>query len=247
MKEKEHCEVLGEHTLRTRGDGLPISTDALLLAGFLPKLPKGAALEIGAGAGTVSLLAALRGKFKHIDAVEIQEELASLAKENVKENRLTDIVTVYSADIRAFCPAATYPIIFSNPPYYPVGSGRAPRSRLSYLSRFEATLTLCELLSSVDRLLDQNGRFYCVYPAARAEELIKKAAGCSLFCRQRLSVCPHKGAAAVLALCIFGKEIIPAAEETALYLYTDNTHTAESDAMLRLYEEGILFPEKENL
>ena len=248
MKKPLHEEALsGGGTLRLRKDAISISTDALLLSGFLPTLPKERALEIGAGAGTVSVLCALRRKFLHIDAVEIQGELAALARENLQENHLTEAVLLHHADIRSFSPEGRYPLVFSNPPYYKVGGGRAPRSRLSYLSRFEENLTLDELLDAVLRLLTENGRFFLIYPYARRGELLEKAEKRGLFPKRLLPVTKHEGAPPSLLLAVLSRGGGRIPEEHPLSLYTDKSHTAESPCMLRLYEEGILFPEKENL
>ena len=64
--------------------GFAFGTDALLLSAYLPSMPKGRALELGAGNGVVSLLAASYHKFDTIYAVEIQEGSASLARQNAK-------------------------------------------------------------------------------------------------------------------------------------------------------------------
>ncbi len=241
-------EALGKgKTLRLYRNALSISTDALLLSGFLPTLTEGEALEIGAGAGTVSVLCALRGRMRHIDALEIQSELCALAKENLVRNGLTERITLIEGDARAFFPEKRYPIIFSNPPYYKVGGGKKPKNRLSYLSRFEENLTLSELLETVARLLSDDGRFFAVYPYARKRELLEKAEGRGLFPRRLLPVTKHEGAIPSLLLIELGRGASPFYEESPLALYTDEGHTAESPTMLRLYKEGILFPEKENL
>lgn len=248
MAKDLHEEKLGSgKALLLLRNALSLSTDALLLAGFLPSLPEEEALEIGAGVGTVSVLCALRGKLLHIDAVEIQSELCSLAKENLIRNGLTDHIALIEADVRAFSPQKSYPLIFSNPPYYKVGGGKEPKSRLSYLSRFEENLTLSQLLETVARLLSANGRFFCVYPYRRKQELLEEARKQALFPRRLLPVTKHEGAVPSLFLIELERKKTAFYEESPLTLYTDKTHTAESATMLRLYEEGILFPIKENL
>ena len=234
-------------TLRLYKNALSISTDALLLSGFLPTEKEKEGLEIGTGGGTVSVLCALREKLSHIDAVEIQGELCDLARENLEKNGLTERVTLIEGDARTLYPTKRYPIIFSNPPYYKVGGGKIPQSRLSYLSRFEENLTLSELLETVERLLSDDGRFFAVYPYSRKQELLEEAEKRSLFPSRLFPVAKHEGAAPSLFLIELGKKGSNLYEESPLLLYTDQTHTAESPLMLRLYEKGILFPEKENL
>lgn len=248
MEKELHEERLGGNkTLLLLKNALSISTDALLLGGFLPTETEKDGLEIGAGVGTISVLCALREKLRHIDAVEIQEELCALAKQNLARNHLTERITLIEKDVRSLSGEKRYSIIFSNPPYYKVGCAKAPKSRLSYLSRFEEHLTLAELLTAVERLLSDRGRFFAVYPYSRKKEFLEQAKERGLFPRRLLPVSKHEGATPTLFLIELGWEKTVFYEEAPLTLYTDKTHTAESAAMLRLYKEGILFSKKENL
>ena len=106
-------------TLLQDENGFAFGTDALLLSAYLPRCPKGVAVELGAGNGVISLLAAKRMKFKHVYAVEIQKGSAALAKRNAEENGLAQQVTVLHGDLRQLTsefPAGYAQCVFSNPP-----------------------------------------------------------------------------------------------------------------------------------
>lgn len=64
--------VNGDLSLIQKTSGQLFSTDALLLAGYLRRLPSVPAAELGSGSGIVSLLALTRGKAAVIDAFEIR-------------------------------------------------------------------------------------------------------------------------------------------------------------------------------
>lgn len=85
MTEKPE-KINDDITLLQNPGSLAFGTDAYLLSAYLRHAPKQTACELGAGSGVVSLLAAARGRFSHITAVEIQEPLASLAAYNVEKN-----------------------------------------------------------------------------------------------------------------------------------------------------------------
>ena len=85
---------------------LAFGTDAYLLYAFMRPAPRGIALELGCGNGAISLLAAKRGLFSKIYAVEIQERMADLATRNAALNELSEQLTVLPCDLRALTPAA---------------------------------------------------------------------------------------------------------------------------------------------
>ena len=92
---------------------LAFGTDAYLLSAYLRSAPKQTACELGTGSGVISLLAAARGKFAHITAVELQQPLASLAVRNVEKNGFSDKIDVICADIRQIAPGITTATLLS--------------------------------------------------------------------------------------------------------------------------------------
>ena len=103
-------------SLIQKTDGLTFGTDALLLAGFIRGGYK-RALELGSGSGIISMLALTRGKALSVDALEVQEEYATLTRRNAELNRLEKSLSVFSVDLREYTGTAQYDLIFSNPPY----------------------------------------------------------------------------------------------------------------------------------
>jgi tRNA1(Val) A37 N6-methylase TrmN6 len=66
-------EVINENiTLHQNEGSLAYGTDAYLLSAYMRRQTKERACEFGAGSGVLSLLAASKGKFAHITAIEIQ-------------------------------------------------------------------------------------------------------------------------------------------------------------------------------
>ena len=198
----EYREPLGNgHTLLLRRDALSLGTDALLLAGILPTRPDDFALEIGAGTGAVSLLAALRGKFARIDAVEIQPALAALARRNVTENGLDGKMRIIEADARALPPSHAYHAVFMNPPYRAAGSGQPCKSIAADFSRYERAGTIAELCRAAAGCLRPNGRLYAVWPAARLPALLSALREAELSSRRLTEVRAYPGASPSLCLC----------------------------------------------
>ncbi|WP_067141545.1 methyltransferase [Oceanivirga salmonicida] len=148
-----------------------ITDDAILLAKYILEddINGNTALEIGAGSGYISLK--LENKFKNIIALEIQKLAYDNLKENLVKNEISNI-KVLNEDVKKHC--GIYDIIYSNPPYYKLNSGKLPDDNIKLFSKFEAKLTLKELVENTYRLLKKGGLFYYIYPLNRLKELEKE-------------------------------------------------------------------------
>lgn len=163
--------------------GLTFGTDAFLLAAYLKARPKGRAAELGAGTGIVSLLAAARGRFAHIDAFEIQTDFAALASRNAEINGLADRVRVHAADVREIGAATLgYEVdtVFANPPYMGVDSGRRNDSDYKYFARHEVCGGIADFCAAASRLLKHGGHFVCVFRPDRLAPFMTALAAHSL-------------------------------------------------------------------
>lgn len=150
-----------------------LGTDSVLLAQFM-SLPKDARVaDLGAGCGTLGLLLCARSADCNVTGIEIDAEAWRLAQENIAENGLTRLQVMQGdvREIRQCLPAGSFDCVISNPPYFPVGSGKAANAY-----RSELTLTLEQLCQAAAWLLRSSGRFALVH---RPERL------CDIFCQMR--------------------------------------------------------------
>ncbi len=181
-------EVNDGITLIQNSDGLTFGTDALMLAGFVRRMPHADAAEYGSGSGIISLLLAARGKLKHIDAVEAQEYYAELTKRNAELNSLDGKVTAIHGDIREL--RKEYDVIFSNPPYMKTESGKRNLDDGKFAARHEVNGDILDFCRSAARNLKYGGLFYCVYRPDRAIDLIAAMRETKLEPKRIIYVCP---------------------------------------------------------
>ena len=177
-------------TLWQDKNGFAFGTDALLLAAYLPTRPHGTAVELGAGNGVVSLLAAKRQKFRRVFAVEIQEGSAMLAQKNVAENNLSDTVTIIQKDLRRLgdeIPAGSADCVFSNPPYMKAGEGKASPSSARQMARHEENGTILDFCRIAARLIKYGGSFVTVYRPDRLDTLFAALRACD-FAPKRMTL-----------------------------------------------------------
>ena len=64
-----------------------------------------------------------------------------------------------------------FDVIFSNPPYKKINSGKLPKKESEKISKFEIFLTLKELFSEIKRLLKNYGEFFVIVPNDRLNEV----------------------------------------------------------------------------
>jgi tRNA1(Val) A37 N6-methylase TrmN6 len=129
------------HILQPKA-GYRAGLDAVLLAAACGVAPGSAAhvLDAGAGVGVVGLSVARRIETTRVTLVEMEPELAELARQNAERNELSERVRVAIANVAdggsAFNAAsesltpATFTHVLANPPYYAAGRGTKPASRL---------------------------------------------------------------------------------------------------------------------
>lgn len=167
-------EVNEDLVLIQKKNALAFGTDAFLLSAFLRPATRERAVELGCGNGIISLLAAARGRFSHITAIEIQTQMAELAARNVTCNHLNERISVLEKDVRLLNAAALggeVGVVFANPPYMRADSGAASPYGAKETARHEIEGGIREFAAAAARCLKYGGLFYTVYRPDRAETL----------------------------------------------------------------------------
>jgi len=152
--------------------GYRFSVDAPLLADFIRTRETDVLLEAGGGSGIISLLLSLK-PFRRIVCLEIQKELARLAKRNIRLNGLEGKIRVVEQDLRLFRPKRRFDVIFSNPPYIKKKTGIPSSSAEKAIAKHEIKCDIFDIIELTGRLLKKNGRAYFIYPARRMEDFKK--------------------------------------------------------------------------
>lgn len=99
---------------------MKVTTDACIQGAWTP-IPATArrALDIGAGTGLLSLMLAQRAPQLNIDAVELDEQAAQQAGENVANADISERISVIAGDIQNVAlQEGLYDLIISNPPFF---------------------------------------------------------------------------------------------------------------------------------
>ncbi len=162
-------------TLDTCQGAFPLSTDSMLLSGFV-KLPANAqVLDLGSGCGTLGLLLCARDPSCQVTGIELSQDAHQAALENIRRNGLEARLFSICADLRTVSPG-TYHVCLSNPPYFAAG----PASKVHPTARREDTCTPEALFACAARSLRYGGDFFLVHRPERLAELCACAVNAGL-------------------------------------------------------------------
>ena len=163
----------GPRFLRSAGV-FPLSTDSVLLAHFVAGTRAARIMDLGCGAGVLTVLLHASHPDAAIDGVELQPEAAALCRQNLEVNAY-DASGIRTMDLRAHrgvLEAGGYDLTVSNPPYFAVDSGLpAPDDRRA-AARDERFCTLDDVCAAAAWLTRWGGAFALVHRPERLSEIL---------------------------------------------------------------------------
>ncbi|MGX9459986.1 tRNA1(Val) (adenine(37)-N6)-methyltransferase [Shewanella sp. A14] len=148
--------------------GMSVSTDGVLLGAWADLCSSANILDIGAGSGLLSLMAAQRTAANvNITAVELDSAAANACKHNISQSPWPNKIKVYQEGIQEFvqqCAINTtqFEQIICNPPYFEHGPQAKQSTRAD--ARHTNTLTFDDLQNAIKQLLTPNGRTNIILP-----------------------------------------------------------------------------------
>jgi tRNA1Val (adenine37-N6)-methyltransferase len=155
--------------------GYRFSVDAVILAHHIPLKGVQVAVDLGTGCGIIPLIVAQRSPSARIYGIEIQKDLAELAAKNVRLNGMEERITIVHGDMKdfgSFLAPGMADVVFSNPPYGRLLSGRVSPDQERAVAKHEIKACLSDVMSVADKLLKVGGRLCVIYPAHRAIDLL---------------------------------------------------------------------------
>lgn len=216
--------------------GYRFAVDAILLARFIHPRPGARILELGAGCGVISIIAAALYAPREITAIEFQPELASMIERNAAINNLATVRAV-AADLRgaiAGAEQASFDLVVANPPYRAEGTGRRSPMAGRDLGRAESGGALHDFVAAASRYLKHGGKAAFVFTAARAAELISELRMHRLEPKRLRMVHPRveKPATTVLLEASKGGGVELEVEPPLILYASKGVYSAEASAML---------------
>ncbi len=153
---------------------MKVCTDAVLFAAMAPVNRGAHVLDIGAGTGVLSLMAAQLGA-AHVTAVELTQPGHEEAQFNFQQSPWADRLRAVHQDIQSFANKSSdhYDLIICNPPFFENHSKAT--DTLRHIARHNDQLPYEDLIKSAEHLLSEQGVFYVLLPVHAIERFTQLA------------------------------------------------------------------------
>jgi tRNA1Val (adenine37-N6)-methyltransferase len=209
--------------------GLKITTEACLFGAWAQQFAKGNILDIGTGCGLLACMIAQAHPACPITGIEIQEEVALLARENVLN--LPYSIEIKTGAIQTF--SGQFDFIVSNPPFFANHLENPDASK--QIAMHTDALSPVELAQAIAKNLCKDGQFAVLYPPFGLKQFESEAAQLGLFVHKRVEVKHQmeRDTLRVMALGSRRKESVQS--ETICIKNADQSYTQEFIELLKPY------------
>lgn len=151
---------------------MKVGTDGCLLGAWFDIENSKRILDIGAGTGLISIMAAQRCNAK-ITGIEIDAAAAARAVENVKNSPWNERIEIINSDLRIFGTEELFDTIVSNPPYF--ANSLKCNNEQRTLARHNDTLSPAMFFAKAKELLASNGKISLILPTELFKEWEQEA------------------------------------------------------------------------
>ena len=180
--------------------GLKISTEACILGAWAHSFAHGKILDIGTGCGLLACMLAQSNPDANIDAIEIHQEVATLALDNINNSPFNNQIQVINSDIRALSTNNSYDFIISNPPFF---SNHLPATlQDKQIAIHDDELNFVDLIASIKKLLKPGGKFAVIYPKEVMDKFENEMGKTGLYVHQFLSIFPNPKSKLLRVICL---------------------------------------------
>ena len=178
LKENERIDDLEYKGLKMiqNKEGFCFGIDSILLSDFAKGIKKGAkVLDLGTGTGIIATLLCGKTELSEIIGIEVQKEVAEMAKRSIQLNHLEDkfrIIQDNIVNLNNYFEKNTFDAIVTNPPYKKKETGIQNEDTRKLISRHEIEANIEDFIKISKDMLKDKGELYIVYRPERLVDLL---------------------------------------------------------------------------
>lgn len=178
LKENERIDDLEFKGLKIiqNEKGFCFGMDSVLLSDFAKNMKNNSTvLDLGTGTGIIPILLCGKTNLKKVVGIEIQKDVANMAKRSSQLNNLQDrfeVVNTNIIDLKNIYEKQSFDVIVTNPPYKKENTGITNENEAKLISRHEITANLEDFISISKDLLKDKGEFYMVHRPERLVDIL---------------------------------------------------------------------------
>lgn len=147
-------------------------------------------LDIGAGSGLISLI--LRQRFQDSNITSIEPNKNAIIQSNINFNNspFKKEIDLIETKLQDYDTDLKFDLILSNPPFFTEETGGDDEDRNQ--ARQEKYLPINDLLTQVDSLLSNEGKFYLIYPTWEITRVIESASKLNIYISEQTTIYSNK-------------------------------------------------------
>lgn len=242
LKENERIDDLEYKGLKIiqNKDGFCFGMDSILISDFAKNIKKNSVvIDLGTGTGIIPILLCGKTELKKVTGVEIQTEVAEMAKRSIKLNNLEsrfEILNDNIMNLNKYFDKQSVDVIITNPPYKKKDTGIININEKKLISRHELTAELEDFIKIAKDLLKDKGEFYMVHRPDRLVDIISLMRKYKIEPKIIRMVCPNKNKEPNLVLIKGIKNAKAFLKfEKNLYVYNDDGNY--TDEIYKIYNK----------
>lgn len=165
LNENERIDDLELNNLKIiqNKDWFCFGIDSVLLSGFASEIHKNSKiLDLGTGTGILALLLSQKVEGSKITGVEVQKEVADMAKRSIELNKLEDRIEILNINVKEIAKDNLFDAAITNPPYKENGTGLVNENNVKLISRHEIEGNLEDFIKAASKALKDKGSMYMV-------------------------------------------------------------------------------------
>ncbi len=170
----DDLEIEGLRIIQKK-NGFKFGIDAVLLSDFAKDSASKKTLDLCTGTGIIPILLSAKTKTPKLFGLEIQPQIADMARRSVEYNSLLGRVEITCGDLKEatkLYPKGSFDKITCNPPYMKNNTAVKNETDTLAISRHEIMCTLEDVIKASRLLLRPKGRFYMVHRPQRLADII---------------------------------------------------------------------------
>ena len=183
LKENERIDDLEIKNMKIIQDknGFCFGIDSVLLSDFAKEIKNNSrVVDLGTGTGILGILLCAKTNLREIIGVEIQEDVAEMARRSILLNHLENRFKIINLNIKSIINKNeaglknSFDYVVTNPPYKKISTGKVNENEKKLISRHELTASLADFIETANFLLKENGTLFMVHRPDRLVDIFEE-------------------------------------------------------------------------
>lgn len=171
---------------------MKVNTDGVLLGALVPVDNYRNILEIGCGAGYISIMLAQKNLNAQITAIDIDKNSIAQANYNFRNCKWANRLSAYNISLEDFAKSSfnDFDLIISNPPFY-LENYRSIKSQ-NLIAKHSTVLDFSNFLSLSSNLMNDYSKLCIILSAKSCNTIISIARDYCLFTAKQINIIPRE-------------------------------------------------------